>query len=278
MNFLTHFQKRLLVAMVYFPLLLFSCFDTQLFAAAMVVIAGFGWHEYLLFRRVPSTPAEWTKHLSWVALGASPALFQLVGVSMVAGIGLLAVCLQYQIIRNLTESYQWEKSLIPAKDFLFGAFYISATTTMLLWCQERGHAQALLFLFVVVGAADTAAYLGGRFFGKTPFYQEISPKKTQEGFWWGLGVAIFVGIVFNLFLRWNSWEVPGILPSAILSWLVAMASVYGDLFESALKRHFGVKDSGRLFLTHGGALDRFDGVLFGVVPLFFYIALFDGFK
>ncbi len=122
------------------------------------------------------------------------------------------------------------------------------------------------------------AYFAGKKFGKTPFFQNISPKKTKEGFWGGMLGGLLVAVLFSLILRHYEHPVPNVWISAGLGLVVSLVSVFGDLFESQLKRSYGVKDAGSILPGHGGVLDRFDGVIFAVVPLAIFVIIFKGFQ
>lgn len=118
---------------------------------------------------------------------------------------------------------------------------------------------ALLWLLIAVAATDIGAYYGGKRFGKTPF-SPTSPNKTLEGVFGGVLAATllapFAGTYFVDFTL-----------ALIISFGVSVASVFGDLFESSLKRQAGVKDSGTILPGHGGVLDRIDGYLFGGIAM-----------
>lgn len=122
----------------------------------------------------------------------------------------------------------------------------------------------LLFMLVLVWGADTFAYFGGRAFGKTKLAPFVSPGKTWEGFF----SAILGSLAIALFALWLC-DVPiEVWPWGIgLSFITVVFSVIGDLFESMLKRHAGVKDSGKLLPGHGGILDRIDS-LTAAAPIF----------
>ena len=117
-------------------------------------------------------------------------------------------------------------------------------------------------MFLMIWANDTFAYLTGRFFGKTKLFERISPKKTWEG---TLG-----GIVFTLLV---AYLIAHFTEMSYLFWclaapIVAASAIYGDLFESLIKRSLNIKDTGTILPGHGGILDRFDAALF-TAPLFF---------
>lgn len=129
----------------------------------------------------------------------------------------------------------------------------------------------VVWLILIVALCDMGAYFGGRIFGKTPF-SPTSPKKTLEGVIIGLAVAIVVGSIAGILMLNTHF-----LLAIILSLFVAVCGVFGDLYESYLKRRAEVKDSGSILPGHGGILDRFDAVLFGAVGMHFFLMFFDEF-
>ncbi|MCF6339527.1 MAG: phosphatidate cytidylyltransferase [Sulfurimonas sp.] len=118
---------------------------------------------------------------------------------------------------------------------------------------------SLLWLLIVVAMADVGAYAVGKSIGKTPF-SKTSPNKTMEGVVGGIAVATLSGMFIGL-------SIVDLGVSFIISFMVATSSIFGDLFESSLKRNAGVKDSGNLLPGHGGVLDRIDGYLFGAIVM-----------
>jgi phosphatidate cytidylyltransferase len=127
----------------------------------------------------------------------------------------------------------------------------------------QGHVWLLLAL-MVVWAADTGAYFAGRRFGRRKLAPAISPNKTVEGLAGGLLAAVLVAVALAPLAGATLAELPLV---ALVALLAAVFSVFGDLFESLLKRQAGVKDSGALLPGHGGMLDRVDGVL-AALPMF----------
>lgn len=136
--------------------------------------------------------------------------------------------------------------------------------------------QAGYFLPIVVFLAmwvnDTMAYIIGSFIGKTPF-SKYSPNKTMEG---TLGGVICSTAILGWFVYYMQW-IQGEHAFAIV-FLASIAGVFGDLFESFLKRKANVKDSGNLLPGHGGFLDRFDSVLFAAPMVWFYIYIYQLFQ
>lgn len=135
--------------------------------------------------------------------------------------------------------------------------------------RELPHGAALV-IAVLLGTflGDTAAHIGGTLVGRRPLAPRISPNKTVEGL--VLGIVFGTAAVVAFALAFHPW-----LPAATalaLGLAVAAAAPLGDLWESAVKRDAGVKDSGALLGPHGGMLDRVDAVLF-TAPAGFYVAL-----
>lgn len=117
----------------------------------------------------------------------------------------------------------------------------------------------------VVALCDSFAYFVGKAFGKTKF-SPTSPNKTLEGVLGGVILASFFGTIYGVFME-------GLITSLILSFFMAIFAVFGDLFESLLKRLAGVKDSGNLFPGHGGVLDRVDASIFACFAMMFLIEI-----
>jgi phosphatidate cytidylyltransferase len=115
---------------------------------------------------------------------------------------------------------------------------------------------------ILVGTflGDTAAYIGGRLFGRRPLAPSISPNKTVEGLFCGMLIAVLSVFIAGLN---QAWLTKG--NALLLGVTIAVLGPIGDLFESVVKRDAGSKDAGRLFGAHGGALDRLDAVIFTVV-------------
>jgi phosphatidate cytidylyltransferase len=115
---------------------------------------------------------------------------------------------------------------------------------------------------VLVGtvACDIGAYFGGRTFGARPLAPRVSPNKP----WEGLGIGVLVGVL-AVWLTGTYQDWLGGTDALLIGVGVSLAGPAGDLFESFLKRDAGIKDTGRLFGAHGGALDRLDALLFAVV-------------
>lgn len=115
---------------------------------------------------------------------------------------------------------------------------------------------AIVWVMVTVWAADSLAYFAGRIIGGPKLAPRLSPKKT----WAGLGGAMAGSAIAAIAVA-LAIGAPSIAILAVLAALLAVVEQAGDLFKSAMKRHFGVKDSGRLIPGHGGVIDRVDGLV-----------------
>jgi phosphatidate cytidylyltransferase len=138
-----------------------------------------------------------------------------------------------------------------------------AALTTLHASGERGPILTLMLL-VVVWLADSGAYFAGRQWGKTKLAPAISPGKTREGVYGGLlSSLVFAAVAGGLYSGSFRWTLMYMLVAGI----AVMFSVAGDLLESLMKRHSGIKDSGNIIPGHGGIFDRIDGLV-AAAPMF----------
>ena len=119
--------------------------------------------------------------------------------------------------------------------------------------------QSMFWLLVTVALTDVGAFFTGKAIGKTKF-SDTSPNKTLEGVFGGIILATIAGSFAGLYVV-EFWI------AFVVTLVTAVASIFGDLFESYLKREAGVKDAGDILPGHGGILDRIDGYLFGAIMM-----------
>ena len=138
--------------------------------------------------------------------------------------------------------------------YIGGFFYALLPALSLLWIRERAGIDLLLWVFIVTWSTDIGAYFTGRSFGRRKLAPTISPGKTIEGLLGGIAAATILG---------GAWVLAAGLGKALIACapLFGAAAQAGDLFESAMKRRAGVKDSGAWLPGHGGVLDRLDGLV-----------------
>ncbi len=141
----------------------------------------------------------------------------------------------------------------------------------LVWLRESGPGSPLLFIYVfcIVWLADIGAYFAGRRWGRRKLAPNTSPGKTIEG---AIGGMVAVAVWAMIFAFVAPFPFPALL-LFIASMSAGVFSVFGDLFESSMKRSAGIKDSGAILPGHGGILDRIDSVLAAVPVFVFVVAL-----
>jgi phosphatidate cytidylyltransferase len=143
----------------------------------------------------------------------------------------------------------------------FGVFWIGMAIAHAVLLRDTAHGDGII-IDILVGTfiGDTGAYLGGRSFGTRRLAPRISPNKTVEGLAIGFLTAVLATWCAGLYQDWLSG-----MDALLLGVAVGLAAPLGDLFESQVKRDSGVKDTGKAFGAHGGALDRLDAAFFTLV-------------
>lgn len=152
-----------------------------------------------------------------------------------------------------------------------GALYCAIPAIAFPLIRENGGLALILFLFVTVWITDIAAYFVGRKVGGAKLLPAVSPNKTWSG---AIGGLVFSGL-FALLLTLFYSDLPTVVV-LIGAILLSVTSQIGDLFESWVKRLFGVKDSSQLIPGHGGFMDRLDGLVAAAVPVALIVALGTG--
>jgi phosphatidate cytidylyltransferase len=150
-----------------------------------------------------------------------------------------------------------ERRIWAAAGFLYAAAAEIASVLLRL-DPVKGFA-ALMFVLLIVWVTDSGGYFAGRGIGGPKLWPSVSPKKTWAGAAGGFAASLLVACVFVVFDQGR------IGPLLVVSAVLSVVSQLGDLFESAVKRRFGVKDSGHIIPGHGGLMDRLDGFIAAVV-------------
>lgn len=157
----------------------------------------------------------------------------------------------------------WGNTAVRA---LMGIVVLVPTWLALCYLRLQGQGVLLIvYVLLVVIAADVGAYFAGRAWGRAKLAINVSPGKSWAGFWGGLAASQALALLVAQV--WPGGLPIAVLPFMILSGIASLASVLGDLLESMVKRHQGVKDSGKLLPGHGGLMDRLDS-LTAAVPVF----------
>lgn len=266
--------QRAATALVLVPILVVSLFvdPTSWSILVIATLAGGFAHDELLRMSLPVTPEERFVGLRATVLACGAAMIVL---SMVFSpqIALPPTLTVASIALGLVLLAR-KRTLAQASRHM-AAVYASLLYVPLLvsvWAPIKADfSNGASWLFVTLAIAfgsDTVAYFFGRFLGKHKLYPAVSPKKTMEGAFGGLVGGVLATAGFG-----SSWLIPE-LPlghAVVLGVCGSAVGQFGDLFESMLKRGYGVKDSGNLLPGHGGMLDRVDALLF-VAPVVYYYA------
>lgn len=233
---------------------------SYVFSAVVGAVFAGAYREWeTMVLRAPITPVGMVL-IALVAL--SGLVFPLLGA--MGSIGIIAVaCLIAIAARG--EGMWWRVGGLV----VFGAIILSA---LLMRGDTIAGVWAGVYLGTVVWMTDSAAFFTGRQIGGEKLAPEISPSKTWSGALGGLALGTSAGLLFWIFINDSPWWI-----GLILSLVISVLGQLGDLCESAVKRHFRVKDSGDIIPGHGGLMDRLDSLTFGVMFVLLVGAAHAGF-
>lgn len=254
-------KQRIITALVLVALVLLALFNVNpIYWRGLISLAvAIGFYEWLRFCEIESW---FVKLFSYAVFGAVFYLLQAQYVPFELLVPFACILWVVLLIFTLTNRLdglhnRWFKLPI-------GILVLSISGSLIIEFNELKNGDLWILCFMVsVWAADVGAYFVGKRFGKTKLAPHVSPGKTVEGL---LGGIALVAVVYLPILFWNfSPQAAMLLLITVL--LTALVSVGGDLFESKLKRHAGLKDSSQILPGHGGMLDRIDSLLAGA-PFF----------
>jgi len=270
------FKQRVITAVVLVLGLLALLFNLSplsfsLVVAPIVLLAGWEWANLIGLQGKRHKLA----YLGLLALGLAVAGFtlNLFGrLDMSLGQNLcLAASVLWAVIFLWVQGYPSSAILWSPKPILglLGLVLLSITWVAIALIIHQPHgAWLLLFAIAVVALADIGGYVAGNLFGKHKLAPLVSPGKTWEGFAGGILLQCILIASMTSFMPEKITT--GMLLALVIP--VSLYSVLGDLFESMVKRHGGVKDSGNILPGHGGVLDRIDGLI-AALPLFILLFL-----
>lgn len=255
-------MTRILSALVLLPTVLgliwfFPPVATLLLCLTVLVLSC---HEYeSLMRRTGLQPVNWLPTVLTIVTYLFVATATLPLVPLLLAPGLVGA---WMVVRGRTS----RESLAEAAATLFPVLYLALPVATIVLIRSDFGAGPLIALIGTQVASDTAQYYTGRTLGRTPLAPTVSPKKTREGALGGLVAAAIVLPVFGMY-----W-MPGVSPVLLAAVGVALAvvGIFGDLFESLVKRSVDVKDASGLIPGHGGMLDRIDALIFST-PVFYVV-------
>lgn len=259
-------KQRIITAVIaaafFIPLVIIGSWP---FTLTVYLLASIGLFELLRMKGLHlfSVPGI----LTWIALAIlllpaelSQSLENMIGYTKVEiTFSIVLLLLIYTVI--VKNRYTFDHASFS----IFGALYVGIGFYYLIETRLAG-IEYVIFALLVIWMTDTGAYFIGRKIGKRKLWPDISPNKTIEGFVGGILSAVVFACLFQAIYPITSSYL-------ILIGVTIVASIIGqlgDLVESALKRHYDVKDSGTILPGHGGILDRFDSLLF-VLPLLHFL-------
>ncbi|WFE70881.1 phosphatidate cytidylyltransferase [Halomonas sp. M1] len=261
-------KQRIITAAWLAPLTLIGLFGLQggafaLFTACIVLLGAWEWTNLAGITRQRSrlqcvAGLALLMVIMWLS-GAVLAAWPL----WIAAIGWLLNL--YWVTRYPEAGHQWQAT---SRRLLMGLWVLLPCWVGFNVLRDSG-AVWLLFVLLLVWCADIGAYFSGRRWGKRKLAPRVSPGKSWEGVVGGLVATSLLAIGFAI---WQALGVSGGLTLIIITALVTLVSVLGDLLESMLKRYRNIKDSSQLLPGHGGVLDRIDS-LTAAIPIFalFYL-------
>lgn len=249
-----------LLAAAFFALIWFA--STPVLLSAALVVAALAFQEYSRLVRAIGAIVP-----AWPTVVATLAALVMVPFPWVAIESVLGGALIVTAVAVMTSNRQGPAALHDVSAAVLAPVYLGLPLGSLVAVQAMGGREAVLLLVFTIVASDSGQYYAGRLFGRRPLAPRISPKKTREG---ALG-GFIIGPAF-LVLAGRYW-LPGAAPVSLagVGVLLVAAGIFGDLFESMLKRAAGMKDSSTLIPGHGGILDRIDALLFATPIFYFYL-------
>ena len=235
-------------------------------AAVLAIWAGGLWFLALMLLACALLAVEWammSAARAWRVMAGAVA-FGLVAGVVAAHAGQLSLALVMLVFGAVSAGLFARNRGQEALDAAYGVLYLGWPAVLLIWLRDVDTASGLAWTvsaFLIAWASDIMAYLVGSLVGGPKLWPRFSPNKTWSGFIGGLGAGTLAGAALGTFLDMGLGPYWG----AALGLSAALATMAGDLWESALKRRYGVKDAGKLIPGHGGLLDRVDGLMFAVV-------------
>ena len=254
-------KQRLLVAIIGLPIGVAAIVLGGYFLLGVaVVLTMLGLHEYYTLVR-PYRPNLLVGYVSGLGLVVCSFFFDKFEPSGLQGqegilvslVFMMALIFLWSLFGKLGAHLVGRMALT-----VFGVLWVAVGFAYIMLVRSLDHGRSLCILLVTCTVInDTFAYLVGRTLGRHRMAPRISPKKTIEGAIGGLAGATVAAVIVSVY---SNWMPKGM--AAVLGLIVGVVGQWGDLFESAIKRDFRVKDSGKILPGHGGILDRFDSFLF----------------
>ena len=260
-------KSRLLVAAVGIPLLLWVILWAPVVVLEIMILllSGIGAYELM---KCTGAPQYWSKVIG-IAAAVISSVSNAFGQELF--VSLLMVCMIVIFAIAVWQAGEIKWNLLASSFFALGA--IPYALSAFLRLNDAGYHRVFLLLPLIFSfASDSGAFFAGLAFGKHKLAPKVSPKKTVEGAIGGLIGNAIGGVVFALVMNYWFGQSISYPMIALLGVICSVVAQLGDLSFSLIKREFGIKDYGTLFLAHGGVLDRFDSVIF-VAPVLSFLMI-----
>lgn len=246
--------------------LLFLYIGSVPFTLFIALIAALSYYELITMKGISIKGLPGAAGAVYVVLFALQQSFPGLGFGFsVAKLSIALVLFLFVLMIVQHKTYLFENT---AHIFL-SAFYIGFAFNLLIVIRSMSF-WLPLFILIIIWSTDTGAYFVGRKWGRKKLSPVISPNKTVEGLIGGIIVSLIIAYLFVNLLHDHLFNGP--FNMMLVTVVISVFGQLGDLCESAIKRYFGVKDSGSILPGHGGLLDRFDSLLF-VMPVLFVFHL-----
>jgi phosphatidate cytidylyltransferase len=277
------FKQRLITALILAPLMVGGIFFLPIdqfayFIGFIVTVAAWEWANLSGY----SSPIVRIGYAGFVAVATFATAYFIDKnaelASLILAVGVFwwfVACLL--VIQYPDKVILWQARPVRA---LLGLLVLIPMWVGFMTLKSQEHSSLIIvYVMLLIWGADTGAYFSGKTWGHKKLAPNVSPGKSWAGFWGGLATTGLIAVIFSLCI--NQWLRPMTLADfslfAVMTFITAIISVMGDLVESMMKRHRGIKDSSELLPGHGGVLDRIDSMA-SAVPVFAFFMLLFGWQ
>lgn len=270
-------KQRLITALILAPIVLVCLFALDpipfaWFIGAVIVLAAWEWANL----------ADYQTQLQRITYAACIGLLVFVSSYLAVLWVLLAAMLWWLTATVLVLSYPASATLWRSRQVksVIGVLVLVPLWKALVFIRSASLESfpdlsplwVILYMLLLVWAADVGAYFSGKAWGKRKLAPQVSPGKSWAGAWGGLGTSVFLSLIATALLDGSTVFM---LQLIMMSFLAGLISIIGDLTESMFKRSRGIKDSSQLLPGHGGVMDRIDSLV-AAVPVFVFLLLAVG--
>lgn len=277
------FKQRLITALILAPLMIGGIFFLPIeqfayFIGFIVTVAAWEWANLSGYE----SPVARIAYAAVIAVIIAVTAYLMNSYAEIHRIILALGAAWWLLACVLVVQYPKQVSLWQAKPVraILGLFVLIPMWVGFMTLKSQPYsALIIVYVMLLIWGADTGAYFAGKTWGNKKLAPNVSPGKSWAGFWGGLATTGLIAVIFSLCV--NQWLRPMMIEDfallAVMTFITAIISVMGDLVESMMKRHRGIKDSSQLLPGHGGVLDRIDSMA-SAVPVFAFFMLLFGWQ